>query len=262
MRDGEPWLLRGPPVCLEATLLREEAVEVLALCAAPLAPAWHCHVPTLPSSWIASTRVRRLTRESSAVRVRIRLYRRTPPGRHEGHLVVDGKQHAVVLEVERAPLIVATPSHFRFFARADGESELRITLSNEGNVPCEIPEVSAFGIFPVSGIEASIAATYRDPTATGHDRLDRFSDELAKRHGFVRMRFTEGVGEIAPGDGRTIRATLHWPDNLRPGNTYQGTWRLSSLNLLIAADTDETEHAEQPGPTPHAETPAKERRSS
>jgi hypothetical protein len=66
----------------------------------------------------------------------------------------------------------------------------------------------------------------------------RVAAELSDGYaGTVRLKVDHGTGSLEPGASRELRATLHLPDHLLSGRTYEGTWRIANLGYNVEVET-------------------------
>jgi hypothetical protein len=171
---------------------------------------------------------------ASAARLRFSLPESTPPGTYEGTVQISGEYYPILVEVEPHPYLVISPRQLLLRVASGAEATADLVLINSGNVPCEITKAHAFGIFDIDGAERAIGAALGSSTEKGQGRLNRLLDEAADNHGgLVRVNVREGVGSIAPGELRNLRATLRFSDRLKAGHTYWGTWPLLNLRYYV-----------------------------
>jgi hypothetical protein len=158
----------------------------------------------------------------------------TAPGSYSGEAVIDDSHFSVTVEVDENEHLVLSPPELKFAASAGDQQTTTLTLANVGNVVCTIGKGHAFGLFDVEGAERAVGASLRDDTAHGREKMDRLMDRMAEEHaGFVRVMIEEGDGPIAPGDVRQLQVRLRFPDNMKPGRIYTGTWVLFNLAYQI-----------------------------
>jgi len=169
-----------------------------------------------------------------ATRLRLVLPNSTPPGTYKGTLRLSDSQYPILAEVGAYPHLLLSPSRLSFEAAAGSEAETELTLVNEGNVTCDVGKAYAFGLFDQDGLNRSTATAFQEETAQGRERMDRLMNEFAEGYGgIVRMRVEEGAGPVAPGEFRNLRLKLRFPDRLKPGRGYFGTWSFHNLTYLV-----------------------------
>ena len=174
---------------------------------------------------------------------------RTPPGRYEGTIDVEGTERAVVIEVEPEVELQLVPDQLTLHGAPGERLTTELTLANAGNVAVEIRRAHAVGLFAVGGVERALHRVYMDeargrpddakersaPDERPAERpVDRLFAHFADEHGgLLRVSVDEGAGEIAPGETRALRVTFAVPERLTRGRTYTGTWPLHDLRYYI-----------------------------
>jgi hypothetical protein len=221
----EPLRFRGTPGSLSAALREGDAVprrlpiRLTGKAAEALA---------------AGERVARASRQERDLVLQLALPPRTPPGTYEATVDVDGKERAVVIEVEPEVELQIVPDQLTLRAAPGDHTTVPMTFANAGNVPVEIRKAYAFGIFAAGGLERALHRAYVDERAEGERRVDYLFDRLADEHGgLVRIAIEEGSGDLAPGDAREVSASFRIPERLARGRTYTGTWPLHDVRYYI-----------------------------
>lgn len=173
-----------------------------------------------------------------ASRLHLSLSEGTPPGIYKGSAEMAGKSFPVEIHVEPYIHLALSPRQLILTGHAGQKQHVDLILGNSGNVPCEVGNTYAFGLYDVDGAERGIAAAFRDTEATGEKRVDRMLDELAGGYGgLLRVQVEEGQGRIAPGEIRPLRLNLHLPAGIKPGHTYTGTLALENLQYYVKVRT-------------------------
>lgn len=158
----------------------------------------------------------------------------TPPGSYSGHAQIGSSKFLVSVSVDANNNLVLSPPQLNITGSASAKVTTYLTLTNAGNVVCEIRKAHAFGLFDVEGAERAVGAALRDTAAQGRDKLDRLMDSFAAEHpGLVKVVVEEGSGPIAPGELHELRVRLTFPDNMKAGRTYTGTWVLFNLSYQV-----------------------------
>jgi hypothetical protein len=166
--------------------------------------------------------------------LRMHLPRNTPPGDYEGRMRVGNREQSVLITVEPEIFLRLLPERLVFEARAGDRVPFELTMLNLGNVAVEIRGAYAFGVFEVAGAERAIAKMVTETPSEGRRRLDVLADAVADEHGgLVRVKVESGGGELAPGETRDIRVTLHVPDRIHSGHTYWGTWPIHNMRYYV-----------------------------
>lgn len=222
--EQPPLRFRGPPAGLQAFAPAAVAadVELTATLKLPGPP------PSIEPLGVDSAAV-----AGGAVHVRLSLPPTTPPGTYDGTMRAGDATIPVSVEVESFQSLRLAPPQLSLEADAGGEVEAHVTALNDGNVPLEIPNALAFGLFDVGGAERGIRAAFAAPEA-GSRRVDALVDQLAASHGgLARVQVAEGAGELEPGEVRTLLLRLRLSESVEAGRTYSGTLALYTLRYYI-----------------------------
>ena len=163
--------------------------------------------------------------------------RTTAPGTYEGTVRLGTEEHPLVLEVEPRVQLRIDPRRLHFAATAGETREVDLSVTNLGNVPCELRAADGFGLFDTGGLDRAIGRAFTNEPATGERRLDMIADAAAEGFGgLVRIKLESGAGELAPGDTRDVHAVFALPDRLEQGRNYWGTWNLYNVNYVVRVD--------------------------
>ena len=166
----------------------------------------------------------------------VSLEKTTPPGTYEGRVKVGDAEYPVVAEVEPLPSLQFSPPTIRLEAASGREEQAHVTVLNDGNVALEIAGAYAFGLFTDEGVELAFATAFREDTARGQARFDRFVEGVADQHGgFVRVRVAEGSGVLEPGEVRPLGLVFRFPDGLEGGRSYGGALTINGVSLSVRA---------------------------
>lgn len=170
--------------------------------------------------------------------VRLQLPRSTPPGTYRGTIQVGDREHTMVVDVEPHTRLRIYPKRTSMQAHPGEKASLDLTIVNGGNISCEVPKVSAFGLFEKDGLERAVGYALRAELEDGERRIDRLLEESREGYGgVVKLQVQDGAGELKPGDACELHGVLHIPTQLRHGRFYSGTWSLHNLNYLIEITT-------------------------
>lgn len=175
--------------------------------------------------------------------LRLSLPGTTLAGRYTGKIWIGEREVPLTVEVQPNPTLRVVPEGFQARAGGGDEVNVEVTLLNPGNVPYDVRSGYAFALVDANALDRAFsrttgteveASTKRAATTGSSGRADRFVDELAEgRGGPVRVEVQQGVGALAPGEARELRARLKLPDRLRPGRTYSGAWRLDDAAFSV-----------------------------
>jgi hypothetical protein len=163
----------------------------------------------------------------------------TQPGSYSGHARIGASNFPVAVSVDANENLVLSPTQLKIITSASAKITTHLTLANAGNVVCDIRKAHGFGLFDVEGAERAVGAALRDGAAQGREKLDRLMDSFAAEHaGVVKVAVEEGGGPIAPGEIHELRVRLTFPDNMKAGRTYTGTWVLFNLAYQIRVSAE------------------------
>ncbi len=230
--NTSPFRFRGSPVAMESLVPIAPHEATKGILAVDLEIRWkETYRPPLALHPIPAG--------TSATRLRLVLPESTPPGTYKGKVQIGDSEYPILADVEPYPHLLLSPDRLWLQAAAGSETEVDLTLVNAGNVTCDVGKAYAFGLFDEDGLDRGIAAAFQEDAAQGRGRIDRLADELAEGHGgIVRVLIQEGAGPVAPGELRNLRLKLRFPDRLKPGHNYFGTWSL--YNLVYSVEVQAT----------------------
>ncbi len=161
----------------------------------------------------------------------------TPPGSYQGTVRVGDEERRIVVDVEPRARLQVAPRLLSLRGRPKDRVQAEVQLSNVGNVATEVRGAYLFALYDPSTLERATARAF----VSGGTTSLEFGDEMVAglREGFagmVRLKVDAGAGPLEPGDGRSLQVTLHLPEGLRSGQTYEGTWRIDSLGYNIEVE--------------------------
>jgi len=230
------------------TALRFRGLPAGVECVAPLQLAEsrnhkpHTHLfLALPDGEISPSSLRVFNVTKGISRLWFPLPAYTRPGTYKGNVRIDSTDYPIAVEVEAYENLLLSPPHMNVVASPGEQMTAHLSLANGGNVPCQIGKAYAIGLYDVEGAERAVGATFREPDVEGKDKMSRLMDHLADEHaGIVRVQVHEGEGAIAPGEVRELALHLRFPDNMKPGRSYTGSWVLYNLayQVRVAAHTE------------------------
>ncbi|MEO6527937.1 MAG: hypothetical protein ABIP93_15060 [Gemmatimonadaceae bacterium] len=169
--------------------------------------------------------------------LRLRLPLDTPPGKYAGESMIGGEMRRVMVDVLAEMRINVRPKISNVSASVAGSAELTLTVTNEGNVPLDVPKADTFDLDDATGKDRALGKSLRAPLTQGERRVDRFFEELREQHGGeARVTIRVGAGRLEPGQTRELRCLLQLPDTAKEGRSYSGAWHLGNAAHLVAAD--------------------------
>jgi len=170
--------------------------------------------------------------------LRLDLPRWTPPGSYHGTVTVGDHERRVVVDVEPRPKVRMSPKRLLLRGRPKEAVTTEVVVSNVGNVACEVRGAYAFALFDPSSLERATQRAFQSSARGDESFIARVAAELSDGYaGTVRLKVDHGTGSLEPGDSRELRATLHLPDHLLSGRTYEGTWRIANLGYNVEVET-------------------------
>jgi hypothetical protein len=188
----------------------------------------------LPNAEIPSSALRILPVSEGISRLWFKLPPYTPPGTYHGNVRIQETDYSISVDVEANENLVLSQSQLRVIARAGEQITAHFTLANAGNVTCDIGKGHGFGLFDVEGAERAVGAAFSQPEASGREKMDRLMDRLKEEHaGFVRVHIEEGAGSIRAGEMHELTVRFRFPDNMKPGRGYTGTWVFFNIALQV-----------------------------
>jgi hypothetical protein len=214
----------GPP-----TRLRLAAAN-----AEPFRAARGAHWPESQRAVARGTRpMLRPGRDAAATR--LRLDPLTPPGDYTVMLeLADGGQREAHVLVEARPRLRVSPGALRLEGPPGGAASARLLIENRGNVGVTIGEALVTGVFDDDGIETALASTYRLDTDDVSKIVGNVFARLREAHGgLLRLRVTEGAGEIAPGERRLLVLETTLSSKLRRGHGYHGVLEIGQHGIAV-----------------------------
>ena len=114
-----------------------------------------------------------------------------------------------------------------------GKLTVNAMVANAGNVPAELPDVGAFGVFTKNGLEDAFGKAYRSDAKDGMQVFQRFVEGLRSNYGgLIRVKIACD-GPIPPGEASAVQLAVELPDALQSGRRYSGVWPLLNLNYSV-----------------------------
>jgi hypothetical protein len=165
---------------------------------------------------------------------RFRLHSSTPPGTYTATLVSSDQVRPVTIEVTAAPRLSAMPGTIGFAARPGAGARARVAMANQGNTELVISARGLVGLYDDDGIELAFAGTWRQPQDQPASLSGYWLSKLREGHGGITLLdVIEGAGPLAPGDTRMITVATTLSEQLKPGHSYHGFWRVGPSKLAI-----------------------------
>lgn len=171
--------------------------------------------------------------DPDGLRVKLRLDPLTPPGTYRGTASVGGVKFPIVAEVQPRVAIHHEPRIIVLDAAPATTIDVPVTVRNTGNVPTDVPDVSAFVLLDRSGLSDAFFHAIGEPPPEGKQRVDVLFDDLAASSGgpVTVTAKREGKWPLAPGDTGVVTISLAFTDELRPGAQYTGAWDIEATHV-------------------------------
>jgi len=171
--------------------------------------------------------------EGGFARMRARIDPRLAPGRYAAQLTSDAGSETIDIVVDPVVTLRIDPPVLKVDGPPKGSLTVDTMIANAGNVPAELPNVGAFGIFMKNGLEDAFGKAYRSDAKDGMEVFQHFVEGLRSNYGgLVRVKITCD-GAIPPGEARPVQFAIQLPDTLQSGGRYSGVWPLLNLNYSI-----------------------------
>ncbi len=235
-RTGDEVLLLGPPRNLSGRVAYPVAKSQVAPVSISVGDATTVYRATLRPAGPGTSELR------------LRLPGDTAPGTYTGEATLGGKPRRVRVQVEPLMRLTIEPRQTIISVSAGRPAEFSLFVTNDGNVPFEIPKGDTFDLDDGVAQERALGRTLRAKLSEGEHPIDRLFDELREAHGgegAVSVR--DGAGVIDPGESRQLACVLTVPESATPGRLYEGTWQLGTSAHFIVA---EVQSSERPVRTP------------
>ncbi len=161
--------------------------------------------------------------------IQLQLPNDTPPSTYRGEAQVGDATVPVVVHVAPVQQVRVEPRMTPVAAEPGGRAEFEVTISNEGNVPLQIPGEVSLDLDDDEGQDLALGRALRATLKEGEHRVDRFFEELRQSHGGLgRVMMLKGAGPLDAGDTRTLRCRLEVPMTAEPGRSYSGGWDIGN----------------------------------
>ena len=165
--------------------------------------------------------------------VRLVLPTNTPAAELDAIIEVGDERYEAVVRTAAYTELDASPAALDL-AVENSVATATLNVVNLGNVAVDLPDISAFGLMMEGGVEAAIGAGLMTAD-TGLDRIGRFADALAERHGgLARVMIESGAGRLEPGQSTPVTARIRLGDGVAGGKRYHGVWPLASLRIPVS----------------------------
>ncbi|MDC0664126.1 hypothetical protein [Marinobacter sp. SS21] len=234
-----PFCFSGPPTACRGELglindsdykLRVRQLETRAV------PRPRKDHQALPPGYIQlSARIR--PHDTARSRATLMLTSDTAPGCYQGTVVCGKQKERLEVEVLAHRELLVEPSHLRLHGHSGQVVEQRLTLSNRGNVPIELRDVSMVWLEEVNWAGRTLVDTLRATSA--EDGYEEFANRLVQefRRSLVvpaRIRFRPSLGQaLAPGQCIERSLSLTLPPGLKKGRRYLGFIKVDAGRIWL-----------------------------
>jgi hypothetical protein len=161
----------------------------------------------------------------TATMLRCVLPESTPPGTYEGTVLIGARQYPAAIDVEAFPSLVISPDSLSVRAAPGTDAVVNLTITNNGNIPCEMPRTHRLGLLDVKAMGLGADFFLDDKAKGSRELVNLFAEELSRSYsGQVDLILEEGSGSLAPGEFRPLRIVIRIPEEMEKGRIYAGKW--------------------------------------
>lgn len=161
--------------------------------------------------------------------VKIRLPEATPPGNYKGTIKSGEQEFPVSIRVNEKMRLQISPVTLHISGKPAEKVQVQLLLTNKGNVPIEIPERDAIGIYDDDGLEVAFATSYRMDTDDPLVLLKTFIGKLREGHGgLLKIRVLAGAGILPPASQKCLTVEIALPEKIKANHNFHGVWSFGS----------------------------------
>ncbi len=174
-----------------------------------------------------------------AVKLRIRLDERTPPGEYHAEVDVGGTTRQLVVQVAQRVSVDLEPRRILVANQPGGTTAASVVVTNQGNVPVTVGEIGAVPLDDEQRdcriLRRTVDALTADESEVSIERLltevSRASKEVLDETGVLRIRNLSGPAEVPPGAVVRFDLTIEVPKTLDPHARYTGFAPIATSTL-------------------------------
>lgn len=184
---------------------------------------------------------------SGLTRLRLRFSRTMPPGSYRGYAEIDSEKKAIEVEVQPRWRLKVLPRQSYVEASPGDRVAVRLSLANLGNVPCKVPRASAFGLFPLRGMDRSDRQRLERRAQTRREERRPLPRGAPETHGGTVVCQIRGAGVLKPGEVHELDIELRLPSRLRAGRSYRGMLAFDHLKHRVEIQVTPATKKPKPG---------------
>ena len=272
LSTATPIVLRGTPRNLTGRIpLQNRGEDLAVLRVATVRDPEGLLGPRGDASHRLATKVLR-PHQTGAVRLRLRLDPRTPPGEYRTEVEVGGGIRPLVVQIAEVIDLDLSPSLLVVENRHGETVEKSVSVTNNGNVPLVIGDIGAvvldderFECRTLRRAAAKLGSYDREVTVDSLvAEIALASREVLDRSGALRVRNLSGTVTVAPGETVRIDLRIDVPSTLEGHTRYVGTVPIytEDLRFLVvpvrsSVESEEAEPARVPAPAKKTSSPVR-----
>lgn len=154
----------------------------------------------------------------------------TPPGVYESFILVGGTKRKLKLVVQPTVRIDLVPLDFTFQGTAPNTKHTTyLTISNNGNLPFQIPEVKHVAIMDMDYLckATSLAIRSKGASESFAGMMDELTKNISKNMSdWLAVSIKEAGTVLAPGQKMLVELCLTLPKDADPNRDYSGEIRI------------------------------------
>jgi hypothetical protein len=165
-----------------------------------------------------------------AVKLRLRLDERTPPGEYHAEVEVGGTTRQLVVQVAQRVSVDLEPRRILVANQPGGTTTASVVVTNQGNVAVTVGEIGAVPLDDEQRdcriLRRTVDALTADEREVSVERLltevTRASKQVLEEAGVLRIRNLSGPAEVPPGAVIRFDLSIEVPTTLDPHARYTG----------------------------------------
>jgi len=174
-----------------------------------------------------------------AVKLRLRLDERTPPGEYHAEVDVGGTTRQLVVQVAQRVSVGLEPRRILVANQPGGTTAASVVVTNQGNVPVTVGEIGAVPLDDEQRdcriLRRTVDALTADEREVSIERLltevSRASKEVLDETGVLRVRNLSGPAAVPPGAVARFDLSIEVPKTLDPHARYTGFAPIATSTL-------------------------------
>jgi hypothetical protein len=174
-----------------------------------------------------------------AVKLRLRLDERTPPGEYHAEVDVGGTTRQLVVQVAQRVSVDLEPRRILVANRPGATTAASVVVTNQGNVPVAVGEIGAVPLDDEQRdcriLRRTVDALTADEREVSVERLltevTRASKQVLDETGVLRIRNLSGPAEVPPGAVARFDLSVEVPRTLDPHARYTGFVPIATSTL-------------------------------